>query len=263
MAKRAFWAGRGRARVPPIPPESLRLGVGPGDYHEAGRTTLALLERLTGVKAADRVLDVGCGLGRIAWPLSERLGKRGSYTGLDVVKAYTDWCEANLGLDPERFRFHHADVQTSFYNPGGSIGPGAFVFPWAAASFTLAIATSLFTHLGPDAAAHYLREIARTLAPNGRLFASFYLLDARGREAAATGLTDPTFLCAIENGLLHDPAVPESGVAHDADWLLATLAGAGLEVTAVHPGRWKGLPGLYYQDIVTAVRPGRARSPRG
>ena len=192
MAKRAFWAGRGRARAP-IPPESLRLGVGPGDYHEAGRTTLALLERLTGVKAADRVLDVGCGLGRIAWPLSERLGKRGSYTGLDVVKAYTDWCEANLGLDPERFRFHHADVQTSFYNPGGSIGPGAFVFPWAAASFTLAIATSLFTHLGPDAAAHYLREIARTLAPNGRLFASFYLLDARGREAAATGATDPTF----------------------------------------------------------------------
>jgi SAM-dependent methyltransferase len=258
VAKRKFWGAKGPARVAPIPPESLRLGVGPGDYDEQGRSTLALLERLTGVETSDRVLDVGCGLGRIAWPLSERLGRRGSYTGLDVVKAYTDWCESHLGLDPARFHFHHADVHTSFYNPGGAIEPGNFVFPWPDGSFTLAIATSLFTHLLAPEAAHYLGEIARTLAPGGRLFASFFLLDDRGRYAAATGLSDPTFLSPTEHGLLHDPAVPESGVAHDAQWLMATLAAAGLEVSGVHPGRWKGLAGLYYQDVVVATRSERA-----
>jgi len=240
-------------RTPPCPPEILLAGVGPGDFHEAGRSTVSLLERLARLGPSDDVLDVGCGLGRIALPLSEKLGAQGSYTGLDVVRAYTDWCVENLCLDPERFRFQHADIRTSFYNPNGATRAEDFVFPWADASFDLAIATSLFTHLLPGAALHYLSEIARTLRPGGRLFASFYLLDARGREAAATGLTDPTFSSPIEHGLLHDPAVPEGGVAHDEGWLLAALESAGLKSASVHPGRWKALPGDYHQDIVVAV----------
>lgn len=241
---------------PPFPPEVLLAGVGPGNYLEEGRVTVALLERLAGLEPSDDVLDVGCGLGRIAWPLSQRLDRRGSYTGLDVVRAYTDWCVESLGLDPERFRFQHADIRTSFYNPEGAVRAEDFLFPWADASFDLAIATSLFTHLLPAAASRYLAEIARVLRPGGRLFASFYLLDARGLEAAATGATDPTFLSPIEHGLLHDAAVPESGVAQDEAWLFAALAAAGLRPATVHPGRWKASPaGDYHQDLIVAVRP--------
>ena len=182
--------------------------------------------------------------------------RRGSYDGLDVVKAYTDWCEQNLGLDPRRFRFHHADVRTSTYNPNGTIEATDFVFPWEDGSFDLAIATSLFTHLVPAATEHYIREIARMLDRSGRLFASFFLLDEGGREALAAGTTNPTFDSAIEHGRLHDPSVPENAVACDADWLFETLATAGLKVTAMHAGYWKGRPGLEYQDLVVAVRSG-------
>jgi SAM-dependent methyltransferase len=243
------------SRVPPSPPEILLAGVGPGDFHEAGRSTVALLERLAGLGPAEDVLDVGSGLGRIAWPLSEKREWHGSYTGLDVVRAYTDWCVESLGLDPERFRFRHADVRTSFYNPEGTTSAEEFTFPWADASFDVAIATSLFTHLLPAAAARYLAEIARTLRPGGRIFASFYLLDARGCEAAATGATDPTFSFPIPHGRVHEEAVPESGVAHDEAWLLAAFAAAGLERVRSHPGRWKGMPGDYHQDLLVAERP--------
>ena len=248
----AFW--RKKRREPPQPPGHLISGVGPGDYHEIGRHTVGLVERMAGVRARDRVLDVGCGLGRIAWPLSERLGRRGSYVGLDVVRAYTDWCRDHLGLDPRRFTFHHADIRTSLYNPDGEIEPEEFAFPWSDESFDLAIATSLFTHLMPEAAAHYLTEIARVLAPGGRVFMSFFLLDTRGREAAATGATYPTFGAPMEHGLLHDPAVPESAVAYDPQWLGGRLTAAGLQVVGVHAGKWKDPSGLDYQDVVVAAR---------
>jgi SAM-dependent methyltransferase len=248
----AFWGTK--RREAPQPPGDLIAGLGPGDYHEIGRHTLGLIERMAGVRARDRVLDVGCGLGRIAWPLSERLGRRGSYVGLDVAQAYTDWCRDHLGLDPRRFTFHHADIRSSLYNPDGEIEPEGFVFPWSDGSFDLAIATSLFTHLMPDAAAHYLAEIARVLAPGGRVFASFFLLDPRGREAAATGATYPTFGVPMEHGLLHDPAVPESAVAYDPEWLGGRLTAANLEVIGVHAGKWKDPLGLDYQDVVVASR---------
>lgn len=238
----------------PIPPEVLRSGVGPGDYVEAGDLTVALLEKEAALAPDDRVLDVGCGLGRVAWPLSRRLGPRGSYDGFDVVRAYTDWCAGGLGLDPARFRFRHVDVRTRFYNPGGVFPPEDFVFPWPDASFDLAIATSLFTHLLPSAVARYLREIGRTLAPSGRLFATFYLLDDRVRGPAREGVTDPSFPTPIDHGLVRDAAVPESAVALETEWVLGELAEAGLARTAVHPGRWQAGAGPYYQDVVTAIR---------
>jgi len=43
-------------------------------------------------------------------------------------------------------------------------------------------------------------------------------------------------------------------VAHDPAWLQATCAAAGLRITAVHAGSWKAAAGLYYQDLVIAVR---------
>ena len=250
----AFWRRRAEVPRPPLPPESLLAGVGAGDYWQVGERALSLLNELVRLRSSDRVLDVGCGLGRLAWPLAQKLNRAGSYDGLDAVKAYTDWCVGSLGLDPGRFRFHHADIRTTFYNPNGTIEAKDFRFPWADESFTLTIATSLFTHVLADATVQYVREIARTLRRDGRLFASFFLLDAAGKEAAATGSRRQKFGFPTEHGLVENPAVPESAVAFDADWLFETFAAAGLNVTATYPGLWKGKTGLEYQDLIVAVR---------
>lgn len=241
---------------PPTPPEALLAGVGSGDYYAIGEQALALLQEHAGLKKSDRILDVGCGLGRLAWPLSGVLRGRGSYDGFDPVRPYVDWCAENLHLDPARFRFHHADIRTSLYNPTGTIEAEVFPFPWPDRSFDLTIAASLFTHLLPAAASHYLGEIARTLDRGGRLFATFFVLDREGREAVAKTTAKQDFTTAIEHGLLHDPAVPESAVAYDETWLFDALARTGLDVAAFHPGYWKGKPGLEYQDMLLARRRG-------
>src|ERR1700730_383488 len=106
-------------RRPPMPPDSLLASVGGGDYWYVGERAFSLLKKLARLRSSDRVLDVGCGIGRLAWPLERKLNRSGSYDGLDVVKAYTDWCVRSLGMDPVRFRFHHADIRNASYNPNG------------------------------------------------------------------------------------------------------------------------------------------------
>lgn len=247
---------------PPLPPANLLSGLGPGDYWEIGTEMVSLIESLVGVRRSDRVLDIGCGLGRIAWPLARRLGRRGSYTGLDAAGVYIEWCKSNLALDPRRFTFHHADLRSSAYNVQGTIRPEEFSFPWEDGSFDLTVATSIFTHLMPRAVERYLREIARTLKPGGRLFSSFFLLDGEGQAAIASGRTYPTFTTPIEHGIVHDPVVPEDGVAYEPDWVFGLFKDAGLEVTGVHSGHWKKWEEPErptYQDLILAVRPPQKR----
>ncbi len=239
---------------PPTPPESLLAAIGPGDFWGIGHATVELIDKLIGIGRSDVVLDIGCGLGRIAWPLSARLGRRGRYTGFDVQKLYVDWCTEHLGLPPERFTFRHADLRSTYSNPVGPLAADSFVFPWPDRTFTLAIATSLFTHLLPATTAHYLREIHRTLRPGGHLFGSFFLADEAGLAAIRSGKTYPVFTTAIEHGWLHDPAAPEKAVAHDPAWLEAAFDAAGLQVLGTHAGTWKTATEIYYQDVVVARR---------
>ena len=249
-----LWNFRRRSE-PPLPPAHLLDGVGPGDYWRIGSETVALVDELVTVRPDDRVLDVGCGLGRVAWPLASHLGRKGRYTGLDVSTLYVEWCRKNLDLDPRRFTFHRADLRTSAYNTEGQVAPEEYIFPWPDESFDLALGISLFTHLLPGALQHYLREIRRTLRPGGRIFSTFFLLDERGKAAVASGYTYPTFTAAIEHGLLHDPLVPEDAVAYEPEWLFKIFEEAGLGVTRVQEGTWKTFAeGRSYQDVVVGVR---------
>jgi SAM-dependent methyltransferase len=249
-----LWKPRRRSE-PPLPPENLLVGVGPGEYWRIGHEMVALLNELVTVQPDDRILDVGCGLGRVAWPLASRLGRKGRYTGLDVSKQYVEWCRKSLGLPRRRFTFQQADIRTSAYNTEGRVPPEEFVFPWPDESFDLTLSISLFTHLLPAALQQYLREIRRTLRPGGRLFSTFFLLDARGKVAVESGFTYPTFTAPIENGLLHDPLVPEDGVAYEPEWICKIFADAGLGVTRVDDGTWKTFAeGRSYQDVVVGVR---------
>jgi SAM-dependent methyltransferase len=239
----------------PDPPPHLIGGIGSGDFWQIGNEIVGLTMATARLNPADRVLDVGCGLGRVALPLSRFLDQRGSYDGFDTSREYIEWCQRALPLDSERFRFQHCSIRSSHYNEHGGMAAEDFTFPWPQSSFSLIIAASLFTHLSAAATTNYLHEIARTLQTKGRLFASFFVLDERSRQLAERGTTDPRFTARFEEGMIGDAANPDAAVAFNGEWLATALAAAGLVFDAFYPGRWRHLAVVSHQDILIAHKP--------
>jgi hypothetical protein len=115
------------------------------------------------------------------------------------------------------------------------------------------LATSVFTHLLEADATHYIAECERVLAPGGRLFATFFLLNDTSRALMAEGKAGLTFLDVDERLAILDEDLPEEAVAYDDEWVFETLRVNGLELIGLHPGSWCGREEyISFQDIVTA-----------
>ena len=238
-----------RHRDPLIPPRRLAGYVGDSDFAATGEEFLGHFRELAGLGAQDRVLEIGCGIGRMARVLVPVLRPPGSYDGFDVVDSGIAWCQERYRDTPAPFRFVHADLRNSAYNPGGTLDAGSYRFPYDDAAFDLVIATSLFTHLLPAAAEHYLAEAARVLAPGGRLLCTWLLFSAqRPAPAEYVALRDAA------TTRVADPAIPESAVAYEERWVIERLAARGLSLDVLAHGRWSGLEGGSFQDIVVAHR---------
>ena len=91
------------------PPRGL-VAIGPGDAEAIGREFLDYFIRLAELKPDHRVLDVGCGVGRIAAPLADYLSPGGSYEGFDIVSGGIEWCQTNITPRFPNFRFQVADI---------------------------------------------------------------------------------------------------------------------------------------------------------
>jgi SAM-dependent methyltransferase len=283
-------ADRARGRRDSLTPPRRYLDfVGDSDFRATGEAFLDHFHELAGLRPEDRVLDVGCGIGRMARVLASELRPPGSYDGFDVVGEAIAWCARHYLETPAPFRFTHADLRNVQYNPGGRGSASTYRFPYGDDAFDLVIATSVFTHLLADEAANYLAEAARVLAPGGRLFATWFLLGdgpplgsslsggppprsspsdgsplepaqdtsglagqpARpGREAAFA------FVHPVGAAFAADPAAPAAAVAYRESWLRGRLGGVGLALREpLHRGSWHGASGVSFQDIVVADAP--------
>jgi SAM-dependent methyltransferase len=230
-------------RDPLVPPRRMQF-VGEGDFAAVGDEFLGHLVDLAGLRPDSRVLDVGCGIGRLARPLSRYLDERGSYAGFDVNPVGVGWCQLHYD---ERFSFTVADLFNARFNPRGRLRAVDYPFPYDDASFDVAVMASVLTHLLEDETAHYLAETRRVLRPGGRLLATLFLLDAESRAAIAEGRAALPFLAPEAHVAVLREDLPEEAVAYDTGWLCELI-----DVRGVHPGAWRGRPGRSFQDLVVA-----------
>ncbi|MBV8847969.1 MAG: class I SAM-dependent methyltransferase [Methylobacteriaceae bacterium] len=148
----------------PIPPRALRKRV-------HGHTQLSSFEAVgaavsknildavrphISLDASSRVLDFGCGCGRVLVYLEDAVGCQ--MTGSDIDGEAIAWCRDNLG---------------GFANfvQNGALPP----LPLADARFDLVYSVSVFTHLPERMQFQWLRELQRVTRPGG-----FLLLTTRG-----------------------------------------------------------------------------------
>lgn len=243
---------RRKRRGAMVPPRGISF-VGGGDFEATGREFLGHFTGLGGLRPDDDVLDIGCGIGRMAVPLTGYL-EGGSYGGFDVGKEMIGWCRRHITPRHPSFEFAWAPVYNNKYNPFGTVSATEFRFPYPDRSFDFAFATSLFTHLVHDEVRHYLAETARVLRPGGRCLLTFFLLTSDSEAEIAAGRAGFDFSHPVEGGATADPRLPEEAVAFRLEEIRTLLADAGLEIREpIHFGSWANAPGApTMQDVIVA-----------
>ena len=238
-----------RNRFIPVPPPE-RCFVGDGDFRAVGAEFLGHFVRAGGLKPADRVLEIGCGIGRMALPLTQYL--TGAYDGLDIVEDGIAWCRETITPAYPEFRFHHLDAANALYNPDGRLDAARAALPMRTGVYDFVILTSVFTHLRQAETEHYVAEIARVLRPGGRCFASLFLVDHAARTALKDGATRPVFVDGPGPEFIADPDAPNGAVAYDEGFFLGLCAANGLRPAApIVRGAWSGrAQAASYQDLL-------------
>ncbi len=138
----------------PLPPADLMVLVG-GATHAAafvhgGRVIAEVIESLVAEAGGDlaqaRILDFGCGCGRVTrrWH-----GLRGTVCGTDYNARLIAWCRANLPF---------ATFEVNDASPP---------LPFEDGRFDVAYAFSVFTHFPERLQRQWLAEMARVVRPGG------------------------------------------------------------------------------------------------
>lgn len=207
-----------------------------------------------------RFLDVGCGCGKLARPLTGYLSATGRYDGIDITPEVIDWCRQAY-RDHSNFRFHLADLYSERYNPRGAFKASNYRFPFPDDEFDLIFLGSVFTHMVPADTDNYLGEIARVLKPGGRCLATFFVLDDESRANAMAGSTSPAFKHAYgpEGCRVEVLSVPEAAIAYEEATVRRLYASHGLDITVMSWGEWgrkRLIP--HWQDEVWSCKPTRS-----
>jgi SAM-dependent methyltransferase len=117
-----------------------------------------------------RVLDLGCGPGRLAIGINKTFGKIAHYQGVDVDKVSIDWCNRYIHRYHPNCHFLRINIQNERYNPDGEDFSTLFKLPFQDHSFNIIYLYSVFSHLMTEDVIIYLKEFYRLLDKQGKIF---------------------------------------------------------------------------------------------
>ena len=252
-----------RSRTPGIdelipPEEALPLYTVKGDFRKAGARFLQAAVD-AGLEPHHRVLDLGCGVGRLAVALSQYLDDRGRYVGLDTDRKAIKLCNEWIASKLRRFTFVWADVFNTTYNRRAEARAAQYRFPFDDDAFDFVFSNSLFTHLVPDDARNYFHEIGRVLKPGGRTLNTIFLLNQESLPLVEGGESPQGVLHQFGDvARVKKPDRPEAWIAFDEDFVRQAHAEAGLGIERVSYGAWSGReasgPVLGKKDTIVAEK---------
>ncbi len=233
-----------------LPPYSLRAYVGGAQgFDEVAHWFLVEFRRLRLFMRDMRVLDIGCGCGRIAYGMATDPDLRDfvtAYTGMDIDRTSVEWCQRHITPLRTGFTFYRADRRNASYNPQAAGDAEAYRFPHADSSFELILLTSVLTHILEEELRHYLREVARMLAPGGVAYATFFLYGSAEELADGIPRHGVRFQPPQSHHAVNRHDHPANAVAYEEEFVREVAREAGLAVIE---------PALYgSQDVLLLTR---------
>ena len=201
------------------------------------------------------VLDIGCGCGRLAIPFSKFL-TTGRFHGVDVWKDGIDWCNDNIASAHPGFAFTHLEARNNYYfeDFDPTVENDFQLEAVDDASLDFAYAISVFTHLSANDSLAYLKELSRTLKPDGAASLTTFIIDdfffayrARtGRHRAVKEFSE---------GCYHAYQGQDFFAGFTRRLWTQMCAQAGLRIISYELGKWAEKPGASgYQDVFVVMK---------
>jgi|GEM_PF-542002 len=167
-----------------------------------------------------RIVDVGCGLGRLAIGLV-REGRDVQYVGIDSQKRFIRWCARYIQRAHPNFRFVHINVENERYNPRGEKIGENFRLPIADGDADVVYLWGVLTNMAPEHMLIYVSETSRMLRKGGSAF-----LTAFAEKEVPTSSVNP-------NAYVSYPCVgPLHVVRYEGSYLHSVFASQSLSVKA-------------------------------
>ena len=243
-------------RGPLIPPERF-IFVGDGDFKSIGDEFYNYFVKIGGLKSGDRVLDIGCGIGRMARPLVTYLdsNRGGEYHGFDIVSDGIDWCKKNYEQYCN-FHFELADIYNKCYNPLGKHESSEYKFKFEDNFFDFIYATSVFTHMLPKGVERYISEITRVLKIKGRCLFTFFILNSESKRLISSGISSQKFKKVDNIFWTINEYAPEDAIGYEEEYLRSIFKYNRLNIIgSIYYGDWCGREKrLSYQDVIITER---------
>lgn len=226
---------------------------------EDAEKELGIIIKLTGMQPSWKVLDIGCGYGRLALVMTKYLNKEGSYDGIDIVPMGIKWCKENITPKYPNFNFKVAKIYNKLYNPHGKYKSSEYKFPYKSESFDLVFLISVFTHMLPEDVDNYLSQIYNVLKRKGICYATFFLLDRRRlkQKNYMTSKCSPKFKYDFGCFWGVSKNIHETTVAYDEEYIRMLYSKHNLNIEHIYYGSWrtgqKSFVGA--QDVIIASKP--------
>ena len=202
----------------------------PGEFEPVGREFLGYFRDLGHLLPNQRVLDIGCGPGRMAIPLTTYFSNEGRYEGVDTWTEAVEWCQENI--TPRFGNFHFRSIE--------NLGPVS-----ASAAASIASETSRLK------TGHSSLRSSSPYRGSTNALSAVYERGRQGLRQGGTYLELPSY--GRRTGPRKLPSTTGKGYLQQATDRRASRA-SGLPFDG-YRGSWDGDPvGLSYQDIIVAKK---------
>jgi len=235
-----------------IPIRLLNLtGGGTGNFDIISQAHIHNLKKYINLSKNDNILEIGCGIGRDAIPLTEFLDKKAKYYGVDIIKDSIDWCTNNITKNYDNFKFIHYNIKDQLHNPSGTDKTTNIKLNIENNSIDKIIAWSVFTHMYPKDIEHYLKEFNRILKNDGELYLTCFIFsDEILKKTLETNLTifNLTFQHPLSEDIrINDVNYPLGAIAFTKEYItnLVSKCGFRFKYSKILNGSWSG----YHTDI--------------
>jgi ubiquinone/menaquinone biosynthesis C-methylase UbiE len=138
-----------------LPPDYLMyesFQINYSKYYFGGKTTAEWIFKLVGKHinlSGGKILDWGCGPGRLIRHMPDISNNQSSFYGTDYNKESIHWCKNNI----QKVNFNHNNLEA--------------ILPYEDNTFDAIYGISIFTHLSKEMHFNWFNELKRVLKPGG------------------------------------------------------------------------------------------------